>query len=145
MNNDWLEYIFIVYMALMFHAITVDFFTRGNRIGLLEGLSLAFYGVNVPYQNKYSIEQYYDYPVEYAAPYDSTTSCTSAIPYQQQLRETRPPRETRPQITSHDYPLMAPAMSQGHDLPATNIYPTDGADGFFNSNFASFIDQQSTP
>jgi hypothetical protein len=135
MNNDWLEYIFIMYMALMFHAITVDFFTRGNRIGLLEGMSLSFYGVHVPYNNRYTVEQYHDYPMEYAA------SCPPSIPYSQQMPTLRPPRETRPQITNDQYPLMAPAMSQGHDLPATNIYPTDGADGFFNNGFASFIDQ----
>lgn len=86
MNKDFLEYIFIIYLAMLFHTITVDYFTRGGRIGLLQGISLAFYGVQVPYDNK---------PVEFYSPWQCPSGGMNTSTFISNLIHTGLTRRTR--------------------------------------------------
>ena len=169
MNKDFLEYIFIIYLAMLFHTVTVDYFTRGGKIGFLQGLSLAFYGVHVPYKNR-PVETYDDFPIEYYHPYDCPPTISTHRPPQQQVFVEGPgfmPRYTREfqyDTPNHNTsmthgrvvekplprpvyadpmqagaPLISPAFTSSQAIQPTNIYPSDGASGMLDQNFASFI------
>jgi hypothetical protein len=164
MNKDFLEYIFIIYLAMLFHTITVDYFTRGGRIGLLQGISLAFYGVQVPYDNK-PVEFYspwqcpsggneYEYIHQQPDPYRSHEENPAIMPsYQRQFQYEEPSMYERnyPKIVTRrpEYhpnergnPLVSAAFAETQDLKPTNsphIYPQDGSQALMDSNFASFV------
>jgi hypothetical protein len=161
MNKDFLEYIFIIYLAMVFHSLTIDYFTRGGRIGLLQGLSLAFYGVQVPYNNK-PVEYYapwtcppggYEYIHQQQDPYRAQETSPEMMPtYHREFQYEEPmahERMQQPKIVTRrpEYhpneagnPLISSAFSQTQDLKPTNhIYPQDGAQDMFDTNFASFV------
>ena len=146
---------------MVFHTITVDYFTRGNRIGFLQGVSLAFYGVHVPYDNK-PVEHYspwqcppggYEYIHQQHDPYRSHEEKPMMMPtYQRQFQYEQPSMYERnyPKIVTRrpEYhpneqgnPLVSAAFADTQDLKPTNthIYPQDGAQQMMDNNFASFV------
>jgi len=159
MNKDFLEYIFIIYLAMLFHSLTVDYFTRGGRIGLLQGISLAFYGVQVPYDNK-AVEYYspwqcppggYEYIHQQPDPYRQHEETPMMPTYQRQFQYEEPSQyehyypkivTRRPEYDPNEAgnPLISAAFTETQDLKPTNhIYPQDGAQDMMDSNFASFV------